>query len=117
MKIFRGQVYYAFLDPVFGRETGGFKMRPVVVIWTNDLNDKPWSVVTVVPGTSNTKYVGPNLLLVKKDKTNGLEVDTVFQCHQIRALDKGRLTRGPVGSLSQNDLNSLNKAIRFSIGL
>jgi hypothetical protein len=58
-----------------------------------------------------------NLVSVKRDKTNGLEVDTVFQCHQIRALDKGRLTRGPVGSLSQNDLSNLNKAIRFSMGL
>ena len=118
MSIYRGQIYYAFLDPVFGRETGGFKMRPVVVISGNDLHDKTWSVTTVIPGTSNTRHAGvPNLVLVRRDKANGLEVDTVFQCHQLQALDKGRLTRGPVGRLSQPDLKKLEEAIRYSLGM
>lgn len=47
----RGEVYFVHLDSAFGRELGGYKTRPVVVLSINDINQKPL-VVTVVPGTS-----------------------------------------------------------------
>ena len=50
MPIERGQVFFVDLDPVMGREIGGQKVRPVVVLSINDINSKPL-VVTVVPGT------------------------------------------------------------------
>ena len=34
----RGEVYMVCLDPVFGREMGGFKPRPVVVVSIDDIN-------------------------------------------------------------------------------
>lgn len=75
MRVFRGEIYFCCLDPVFGREAGGFKTRPVVVISANDIHNQTWGVVTVVPGTSNTKFKGKNLVLVHPNKRNGLETE------------------------------------------
>jgi len=49
MLIERGQLSFVFLDPVFGKEIGGYKTRPVVVISINDISAKQLPVL-VVPG-------------------------------------------------------------------
>jgi len=114
--VLRGEIFFAFLDPVFGREQGGYKPRPVVVVSVNDIPDREWGLVTVVPGTTNTKFSGPNLIAVKKSPQNGLAEDTAFQCHQVRALDHSRLmTR--LGCLSQADLVRLAESLKFCLGL
>jgi mRNA-degrading endonuclease toxin of MazEF toxin-antitoxin module len=51
MPVQRGEIYYVYLDPVFGREMGGYKTRPVAVLSIHDINSKPL-VVAVVPGTT-----------------------------------------------------------------
>lgn len=112
----RGEIYFVFLDPVFGKEMGGYKTRPVVVVSVNGINDKPLTV-TVAPGTSTEFSGAPNLVSVKPSSMNGLPNTTVFQCHQLRALDKGRFTSRPVGRLDPKDLDSVGRAIKFSLGL
>jgi len=52
MPVERGEIYFVFLDPAFGREMGGYKTRPVVVFSVNDINKQPLAV-TVVPGTTD----------------------------------------------------------------
>jgi mRNA interferase MazF len=118
MSVERGEVYYVSLDPVFGREMGGNKTRPVAVLSINDINRKPL-VVTIVPGTSaGSKPVHfRNVVLVIPTPTNGLTVSTIFQCHQIRAIDHGRFTSRAVGRLSSEDLGLLEEAAKFSLGL
>jgi mRNA-degrading endonuclease toxin of MazEF toxin-antitoxin module len=117
MRIARGDIYFVFLDPVFGRELGGYKTRPVAVVSVNDINDKPL-VALVVPGTSTTKHPeARSQVLVRPSKTNGLKEDTMFQCHQPRALDKGRFVSWRVGRLDRNDLERVESAIKFSLGL
>lgn len=114
--VLRGEIFFAFLDPVFGREQGGYKPRPVVVVSVNDIHDRDWGLVTIVPGTTNTKFSGPNLVTVKRSLQNGLAEDTAFQCHQVRALDHARLmTR--LGSLSPADLVRLAEGLKFCLGL
>src|SRR5687767_8211621 len=118
MGINRGEIYFVRLDPTLGREMGGDKSRPVMILSINDINRKPL-VVTVVPGTSagtkRTYY--RNIVLVAPSKENGLAVDTLFQCHQVRAIDHARFTAGPVGRLSAEDLRRIEGAIRYNLGL
>ena len=118
MAIERGEIYFVYLDPVFGRELGGYKTRPVAVISINDINNKPL-VVTVVPGTSagNKTADFRNVVKVPPTAMNGLSNDTIFECHQLRALDKGRLTSRPVGRLDPQHLQSIEDAVRLSLGL
>ena len=72
VSIRRGEIYYVYLDPVFGRELGGYKTRPVVVLSINEINTKPL-VVTVVPGTSDKGHgvVYRNVVRVEPTKENG----------------------------------------------
>lgn len=114
----RGEIFYCYLDPVFGREMGGYKTRPVVVLSINDINRK-LSVATVVPGTSADGKPShyPNIVVVAPSAGNGLAKETIFMCHQIRAIDMGRLTSKRVGLLSAADLRRVEEAVRLSLGL
>jgi len=118
MLIERGQVFFVELDPVVGREIGGNKRRPVVVLSINDINYKPL-VVSVVPGTkaSGKPVHFRNVVLVPPTPANGLSVKTVFQCHQMRAIDHDRFTSQAVGRLSAEHLRLVEDAIKFSLGL
>ncbi len=118
MPVQRGEIYYVYLDPVFGRELGGYKTRPVAVLSINDINHKPL-VVTVVPGTTaggKPSYFR-NVVVVPPDAPNGLSVETLFECHQVRAIDNGRFTARPVGRLSSQHLRLIEEAAKYSLGL
>jgi mRNA interferase MazF len=117
LSISRGEIYFVELGPVRGREIDD-KRRPVLVLSINDLNSKPL-VVTVVPGTkSASKRVHfKNVVVVPSTPTNGLSCETIFQCHQVRALDHSRFTLPAVGTLAPGHLREVEDAVRFSLGL
>ena len=118
MPIERGQVFFVELDPVVGREIGGNKSRPVVVLSINDINVKPL-VVTVVPGTKAADKPDHyrNVVVVAPTKDNGLRMETIFQCHQVRAIDHRRFSLPAVGRLSGDDMRRIEDAVKFSLGL
>lgn len=116
MEIMRGQIYFVYLDPAFGKEIGGYKMRPVVVLSINDINRL--RVVTVVPGTS-TRY-NPNfknLVMVSTSSDNGLKYDTTFSCNQLRSIDSGRFSGKLIGRLSSKDLGKIEESVKHVLGL
>ena len=114
----RGEVHLVYLDPAFGRELGGYKMRPVVVLSINDINEKPL-VVTIVPGTSDKRQQVKfrNVVRVEPTRDNGLQLPTLFECHQIRSLDKGRFTGKRIGRLSDDDIDRIVKSLKYSLGI
>ena len=111
----RGEVFFIHLDPVFGRELGGYKERPVVVVSINDIH-RNTRLITIVPGTT-TAIDRPNIVGVTPDAGNRLREPTYFQCHQIRAVDQGRMTRRAAGRLSRVDVQRIESAIRTTLGL
>ena len=110
----RGDIYWIFLDPSFGREMGGYKVRPVVVVSIADVHGKT-RVATVVPG-STTPSNFPNVVSVGPDADNKLQERTFFQCHQIRSVDQGRMTGYRIGRLRNVDMDKLEAAIGFCLG-
>lgn len=84
----RGEVYFADLDPVRGREQSG--RRPVLVVSSDALNRRDL-VVSVVAGTDarNIGRAWSTNVLVRAGES-GLPRDTVFLCYQIRSLDPSR---------------------------
>jgi mRNA-degrading endonuclease toxin of MazEF toxin-antitoxin module len=118
MAVRQGEIYMASLDPVFGREMGGFKMRPVLIVSINDLNDNT-QLVIVVPGTSmkHEARQRPNAVVVEPDDSNRLAERTLFQCNQIRAIAQGRLNPRPIGQLSRGKFQHVERAIAFCTGL
>lgn len=115
MPIGRGEIYFVELGPVVGREMDGHKRRPVVVLSINDINRKPL-VVTAAPGTTTaSRFL--NVAHVAPSPSNGLHMDTYFQCHQVRSLDHSRFLRSPVGRLSAKEMSTVEEAVKFALGL
>jgi mRNA-degrading endonuclease toxin of MazEF toxin-antitoxin module len=117
MYIELGGIYFVCLDPVFGREFGGFQHHPAVVVSIPYIN-KNTRLITVVPGTSNdwgNHY--ENIVRVESTEDNGLDNTTYFQCHQIRAIERGRITGKAVGRLSRDDFNKIKRSVAHCLGL
>ncbi|ACT92959.1 type II toxin-antitoxin system PemK/MazF family toxin [Dyadobacter fermentans] len=90
MIIRRWSIHRADLDPVVGSEQG--KSRPVLVISEDTINNL-LSVVNVIPITSRKpgRRIYPNEVLIPANNF-GLSNESIILCHQIRTLDKQRLS-------------------------
>lgn len=115
--VLRGDIYWAYLDPVFGREQGGFEPRPCVVLSINDIHRKQWGLATVVPGTTSRYPPGKNQVVIQASRESGLRETTTFLCHQIRAIDNARLMIPKLGRLSQKELEEIATAIQYCLGI
>jgi mRNA interferase MazF len=113
MTINRGDIFLAALDPVVGNEIS--KTRPVIVV-SNNINNCHAGTVTVLPVTSKKlKKTYPFELFLPKGAGN-LPKDSKAKADQIRTLDKARLVKH-IGTLSKEQLNLLNNAIRIHLAL
>ncbi|MBW1764677.1 MAG: type II toxin-antitoxin system PemK/MazF family toxin [Deltaproteobacteria bacterium] len=114
MQVKRGDIHYANLDPVVGRETG--KTRPVLVI-QNDIGNmySPTTIVAVITEYSEKKASYPICVAIKKG--NGLKKDSVANLSQIRTIDKKRLVTPKLGTLPNDSMNKVDIALRNSLAL
>ena len=83
--IFKGDVYYADLNPVIGSEQGG--VRPVVIL-QNDIGNKYSPTTIVAPMTTKSKTYVPMHIKLKE---SFLARRSTLLLEQIRTLDKRRL--------------------------
>ncbi len=115
IQVKRGDIHYANLDPVVGRETG--KTRPVLVI-QNDIGNmySPTTIVAILTEYSEKKASYPICVATKKKK-NGLKKDSVVNLAQIRTVDKKRLTTPKLGSLSKDTMKKVDDALKNSLAL
>ena len=108
-------VWLANLDPIVGSEQG--KTRPVLIISKSSLNSI-LPVVNVIPITSRkaNRRIYPNEAVLSAG-ANGLIVESIALCHQIRTLDKRRLTRR-LGILGDQYVQGrIVSALRFQLAL
>ena len=115
MPILQGEIYWADLDPVKGREQKG--RRAVLVISRDGINRLPLTVLVMV-GTGVEHYAGktafPSDLWVTA-KESGLPKDSVFLGIQIRSLDPTRLN-GRIGRLPPHRVSEMHQVVRYLIG-
>jgi mRNA interferase MazF len=115
MNIRRGEIYFAELDPVQGREQAG--RRPVLVLSVDAINRLPL-VVTVVVGTRGERVPRDYPTNVRVTPAeSGLPMETVFLCFQLRSLDPRRFPPTPAGQLSGATLGRVESAVRYCLGL
>jgi len=111
----RGQIYFAALDPVRGREQAG--KRPVLVVSSDAINRLPL-VVTVVVGTDAANISRDYPVNVRVTAAeSGLPRDTVFLCFQVRSLDPSRLAAPEAGRLSPARMADVETALRLALDL
>lgn len=115
MKYKKWSIWRANLDPVVGSEQG--KSRPVIIISENDINEL-LNAVNIIPITSRKpgREVYPNEVLISASKT-GLDVESIALCHQIRTIDKKRLSKlyGNIGSKKVQ--RKILEALTFQLGI
>ena len=113
MKVRRGDVFLANLDPTVGFEQAG--TRPVLIVQCDLANDRI-PTATIVPLTSNLK-AGRFLFTVPiTSAESGLTKDSVILVFHIRTLDKSRLLR-KLGTLSPDTLTKVDQALLLHLGL
>jgi mRNA interferase MazF len=111
----RGQIYFASLDPVRGREQAG--SRPVLVVSRDAINCLPL-VVTVVVGTDAANISRDYPVNVRVTAAeSGLPRDTVFLCFQVRSLDPSRLATPEAGALPPHRMAEVDAALRRALDL
>lgn len=91
----RGEVWWADLNPVVGREQAG--CRPVLVISADIFNEGPTGLVTVIPLTTTQR--GTPLHVEITPPEGGLTSVSYAMCEQLRTISKDRLDNrsGSVG--------------------
>jgi mRNA interferase MazF len=115
MKFKKWSIWRANLDPVIGSEQG--KSRPVLIISEDDINEL-LNIVNIIPITSRKpeRIVYPNETLLPEGKF-GLETESIALCHQIRTIDKRRLSK-KYGQISDKNIRSkIIEAICFQLGI
>lgn len=113
MDIRRGEVFYADLSPVVGSEQGG--TRPVLIVQNNVGNKHSPTVIAAAITSKQDKNDMPTHINIRGESC-GLAKDSVVLLEQIRTLDKQRL-REKTGSITDIDLEKVNKALNISFGL
>ena len=112
MRIRRGDIYVANLNPTVGSEIQ--KTRPVVVV-SNNINNEFSGTVTILPITAlNLNKLYPFEVLLPK--ITGLQKSSKAKADQIRTIDKSRLTQH-LGRLDKEVLRRINEAIRIHLEL
>jgi mRNA interferase MazF len=104
----RGEVWWVDLDPTRGSEIR--KTRPAVVLTADALNRARRTVVVVPLSTGPTPR--PPIVVATASAGAG----SVAVCDQVRAVDKGRLTRR-VGQLATADLRAVEDGVRIVLEL
>lgn len=113
MRIKRGDVWLANLNPARGSEQSG--KRPVI-IFQNDLINKFTTTLLTIPLTTNLRRAAlPSCVKVAKGE-GGLDRDSVVLCHQMRVLDKTRL-ESKLGSVSQQTIAEIESCVLFTMGV
>jgi mRNA-degrading endonuclease toxin of MazEF toxin-antitoxin module len=88
----RGEVWWADLDPVVGRELG-YKIRPVLILSNDRVNTTPTRRVVVVPGTTVRHPAAYQVAWTFRYPRRGLQTG-YFSCLDVRSIAVERLT-GP----------------------
>lgn len=111
VRVHRGEIYFADLNPVTGSEQGG--LRPVLVL-QNDIGNQhsPTTIVAAITSRIHKARLPTHVRVPK----GGLEKDSVILLEQLRTIDKQRL-RDKVATLDRLYMEEVNEALGISLGL
>lgn len=109
----RGEVYFADLNPVRGREQGG--RRPVLII-QNDIGNRhsPVTIVAAITSAVSERAYPTEVRLAAG--LGGLPRESAVLLNQIKTIDKERLEQR-LGQLDAAAMRQVDEAIKLSLGL
>jgi mRNA interferase MazF len=113
MKIKQFDIWIADLEPQRGTETG--KVRPVLVVQTNLLNNEHPSTI-VCPVTTNVEKDSDILRVHIRKGIANLKIESDIMIDQIRAIDNRRLLN-KIGELTKELQLKVKENIKIIIDL
>ena len=108
----RGEIWLVDFNPARGSEQSG--LRPALVIQNNVGNRV--AATTIIAAISTTVRPNPTNVLVKADKKNGLQQDSMVKTSQLLTISKDRLLNR-LGEIDKPTVQNLNIALKKSIAL
>jgi mRNA interferase MazF len=108
--ILRGEIRWADLNPVRGREQGG--MRPVVILSHDVFNERSGTVIAAAI-TSRPQNAGFPLTL--ELKTGNLPKRSWVKISQVRTLSVERIEKR-IGAVSAEELDQITEGLEEIIG-
>ena len=114
LKIRRGEVWLANLDPAYGTEPG--KTRPVLVVQAQSLIDSEYTSSLVVPLTTQL-IDDAEPLRIRLPRSGRRHRASDLLIAQLRAIDNRRLVQGPLLKLDHGLMTRVEAAIREVLGL
>jgi len=110
----RGGIYLAKLYPSKGAEPG--KIRPVLVLQDNALNEVGHETVIILPLTTNLidDAFPLRMRILKRDS---LEQNFDILCDQIRAIDSTRIINDKFASVNKNELLEIEQMVQLILGI
>ncbi|MCX6581376.1 MAG: type II toxin-antitoxin system PemK/MazF family toxin [Candidatus Aminicenantes bacterium] len=111
MKIEKFHIYLADLNPQFGTEPG--KIRPVIVIQTDMLNQVHPSTIVLPVTTKVIKEASILRVHIEKEESN-LKEDSDILIDQVRAIDKRRFIKH-IGELSEEHKQQIIENLKIII--
>ena len=109
-RILRGDIFWANLDQILGREQAG--RRPVVVISHHVFNERSGTVIAMAITSQEQRAGFPLTLELQKKK---LPKRSWVKISQIRTLSTTRLEK-KIGRISEEELNLLIEGLNEIIG-
>lgn len=108
-----GEVYLVDFEPSTGHEYQ--KKRPAVVIQSNE-QLKRSRLVTIMPLTSQTGKKLVDDILVRKDPTNRLFINSIIKVHSVTSFDKTRFLK-KIGVIDDQTLADIKAYLRRHFSL
>lgn len=113
MKIQRGYIYIADLNPSIGSEQGG--TRPVLVIQNNRGNKySPTTIVACITSKIHSKAFLPTHCLLPVSIP--LHDPSIVMLEQLRVIDKQRIQKR-IAKVPSRTMKIIDKKIKISLGL
>jgi len=110
----RGQVWVASFKPFRGREVG--KARPCVILQADWLTSESPGTVTVLPLTSQF-WQGTEALRLEIPPRGRLRKPSWVMIDKIQTLDADRFRDGPLASLDDAEMATLDRKLRAVLGM
>jgi len=110
----RGQLWVASFKPWRGTEVG--KARPCVIVQADWLTAETAGTLIVLPLTSQL-WAGADPLRVEIPPRGRLRKTSWVMIDKIQALDAGRFRHGPLGSLDDSELITIEQRLRAVLGI
>lgn len=110
--VYRGEVYYADLQPVVGSEQGG--MRPVLII-QNDIGNQhsPTVIAAAITSRKNKPRLPTHVWI---GNLPGSWSDSIVLTEQVRTIDKSRLEER-ITKLNKKKMKRVDQALAISFGI